>query len=180
MRSMAVALLLTSALAGCSAPPPAGPTTTPKSVSTNAQAFDGKTLPDSVSGLKGTASFLERAPELTAALKNPPAPGAYFLMIAPQDIVRAVIVYAGPTLKAEDLVKKQSGPISVSGSVKKITDPAFKKMVKEKYQIDLAGNGDDVQIIMPEGEVFPAPATASPTPDAASATPVGSSTPVGK
>ena len=172
LRCFALASLLSLGFLGCTQPPASNAPNPAATVSSG--IFGGATLPQKVDGLIGTA-FLSISPDLTAALKNPPAPGAYFLVLAPEDPVKAILVCAGTVLTPEQLSKKLSAKMTLRGPVKNFADPAFKKMVKDKYQLDLASAGEEIQVVLAEGELFPASPSASASPAAtASAAPTSS------
>ena len=155
-----MALLLLSATVGCSQSP--GPTATPaQTASPTARALDGSSLPDKVAALKGMA-VVSVANDFEAALgKDAPIAGGYFLLVSPTDPQKAVLVCV-PGMKADELAKKPSGVIEVSGQVKKFSAPSFKKLLVESHKLTVAGVGDDLQCVVAEGEVFPVASPKAP------------------
>lgn len=157
------ALALAAAVVGCSGEP-AAPSPTPEAVGT----YTGQDLPDVVEELEGTPLYSQSA-ELTPLAK---VQGATYLLIAPQDPLKALVVVeegASP----EEVAKRKSEPVKLAGKRETLDAQALVDHVKAQYQLDLKTDDKGQVIVL---KVAKGPAAAA-TPEAGAATPQDASTP---
>ena len=162
-KSLLLALGLAVAVVGCSGES-AKPSPTPEAVGT----YTGQDLPEVVEQLEGTPLYSQSA-ELTPLAK---VQGATYLLIAPQDPLKALLVVeegASP----EEVSKRESGPVKLAGKSETLDAPALVEHVKAQYQLDLKTDEKGKVIVV---KVSGAP-SGDATPDAGSATPQDASTP---
>jgi hypothetical protein len=162
-KSVLLALGLALAVAGCSGES-AAPSPTPEAVGT----YTGQDLPEVVEQLEGTPLYSQSS-ELTPLAK---VQGATYLLIAPQDPLKALLVVeegASP----EEVSKRQSGPVKLAGKSETLDAPALVDHVKAQYQLDLKTD-DKGKVIVLKVSGVPSSETA---PAADSATPQDASTP---
>ena len=102
--------------------------------------FTGQSLPTEVLELEGIPLF--SASEQLA--KNVDYSGATYLLLAPQDPSKALLILE-PNSEPSELAKRPSGPVKVTGSKELKKADGLLKHVKDTYQLDLQ--------IAPSGEV---------------------------
>ena len=137
--------LTTLTLSGCQGgqKPKASPT--PAAVGT----FTGQQLPDKVEKLEGTP-FYSISPALSEVAK---LPGACYLVIAPQDPTRALLIHE-PNSKPEEVAKRESKSTEYSGRNTSVDSKALVEHVKQTYDLELNTANDGKVVIL---EVASAP-----------------------
>lgn len=158
--AIAVALL---SLSGCQAPG-SGEGSPPSSASPAGHEYSGQNLPPKVDQLSGTP-FYNTSPELASRAK---LDGAPFLLIAPLDPTRALLVVEQGTTPAE-LAKRPSEKADFSGTTEAVEAPQLVGYVKESTGLELKTDDDGKVVVLKVQKPALVPA--------ASASPAGDSTP---
>lgn len=114
-------------LSGCRQDSPA-PAETPQTAGT----FTGQELPEKVEELEGTPLY-SGSEEIHSLLA---LDGASYLLIAPQDPLKAVLVLEPGAVPAE-LAKRESKPVKLSGKKEVADSKALVDLVKQRYELDL-------------------------------------------
>ena len=135
---LAPALALTVIVSGCSGES-ATPSPTPQAVGT----FTGQDLPQVVEELEGTPIYSESVD--LAPLTN--LNGATYLLIAPQDPLKALLVVEEGA-KPEDVSKRESAMLKLTGKSESIEAGDLVKHVKDEYQLDLKTDDQGKVIVL--------------------------------
>jgi uncharacterized lipoprotein YbaY len=134
---LAPAVALTLMVAGCSGETVA-PTPTPQAVGT----FTGQDLPEVVEELEGTPIYSESVD--LAPLTE--LKGATYLLVAPQDPLKALLVVEDGA-KPEDVAKRKSAMVKLTGKKEVLESGTLVQHVKDEYQLELKTD-DKGQIIV--------------------------------
>jgi len=111
--------------------------------------FTGQDLPEKIEELKGTPLY-SISEELSSVAE---IPGAAFLLIAPQDPTKALLVVEQETLPA-DLAKRASKPIALSGKKESKKSESLAAHVKERYELELKSDANgDIIVLMVQPQV---------------------------
>lgn len=116
---------------GCKSEEPAP--ATPVEVGT----FTGQSLPETVEKLEGTPLY-SSSKEISGLAKFN---GAAYLLIAPQDPTKALIVVE-PGANPEEVSQRPSQPITLAGSRDTVEGKELASQIKERYQLDLQTTAD--------------------------------------
>jgi hypothetical protein len=158
--AMGAALLL---LGGCQGQPPSGGEVS-ASASPTPNVYTGQSLPAKVDRLNGTPLYGSSA-ELAAQAK---LEGAPFLLIAPQDPTRALLVLEAGSTPAE-VASRPSQQSDFSGVTESIDAPQLLSYVKDKIGLDLKTDDSGKVVVLKVAHsgaapASPAPAASSPSP----------------
>ena len=134
---LSACLLAGLLLTGCNQETPA-----PQPTAVEAGTFTGQKLPDKVEQLDGTPLY-SISEELTTVAK---AEDACFLLIAPQDPTKALLVKESGTKPAE-LATRESKMTKFSGSKSTMKSESLVAHVKENYQLDLQVDNGEVVVL---------------------------------
>ncbi|MFA5506002.1 MAG: hypothetical protein WC314_16395 [Vulcanimicrobiota bacterium] len=158
-KTAALALALATTLAGCSGNGSTSPAT-PQAVGT----YTGQDLPEVVEELEGTPLYTGST-ELTGLAQ---AQGATYLLIAPQDPLKALLVVEEGTT-AEQVAQRQSAPVKLAGTRGTLDAQPLIEHVKANYELDLKTDEQGRIIVLNVPNAAAAPQS--------TATPLNGSTP---
>ena len=140
LKLCSVSLLLMGLLGtGCSQTAPSQTAPSPEVAGT----FTGQDLPSEVEELEGTPLY-SISGELSGMHQFD---GAAYLLIAPQDPTKALLVSESGVAPAE-LSKRESKPTKISGVKELIDSEKLKNHVTERYQMALQTNADGKVILL--------------------------------
>ena len=140
LKLCSVSLLLLGLLGtGCSQKTPSQAAPTPEVAGT----FTGQELPTEVEELDGTPLY--SISEEISGLHE--FDGAAYLLIAPQDPTKALLVSESGVSPA-DLSKRESKPSTISGVKELIDSEKLKNHVTERYQLALQTNASGKVILL--------------------------------
>jgi hypothetical protein len=128
------------------------PTETPSTPAV-AGTFTGQDLAESIEELEGTPLY-SISQEITDVAK---VEGAAFLLIAPQDPTKALLVVEVQTTPA-DLAKRDSKQTKYSGKRKTMDSQALVDLVRERYELELQTDDQGKVVVLQTGPQ-PTPAT---------------------
>ncbi len=136
-----LSLILFAVLAGCQQGDPnsSSEASGPEPVG----EYIGQDLPNQVQALSGIPLFFI-SPELSLKAAEP---GAFFLLLAPQDPQRAVLVLLSDETP-EAVAGRSSENHELDGTTKLLANPGLAEFVKENYEIELASDDSGNLILL--------------------------------